>query len=220
MFTQPVFTSTTSLDFAETNPAVMVRAGNFTDADRPNDSARRVLHRRRRRTGSRAASPAGSTAAARSPRPPTAAGSSGRRVTPGSRSSTRSASATRGAPSTGIPANAKVESDRVNPNKFYGFAAGKFYVSTNGGRASPPPPRPACPPPAACKFKAVPGTEGDIWLAGGEPPRVSASGARPNSGASFTKLASVDHRGQRRLRQGGARADVPGGVRGRQGRRA
>ncbi|MEW2383091.1 cellulose binding domain-containing protein [Micromonospora sp. NPDC047707] len=38
MFTQPVFTRTTSLDYAEANPSVMVRAGNFTDADRPNDS--------------------------------------------------------------------------------------------------------------------------------------------------------------------------------------
>ncbi|HEY9525157.1 MAG TPA: xyloglucanase, partial [Thermopolyspora sp.] len=38
MFTAPIFTSTTSLDYAETNPSVMVRAGNFTDSDRPNDS--------------------------------------------------------------------------------------------------------------------------------------------------------------------------------------
>src|SRR6185312_4352058 len=38
LFTQPVFTSTTSLDYAESKPAVLVRAGNFTDADRPNDS--------------------------------------------------------------------------------------------------------------------------------------------------------------------------------------
>ena len=32
------FTSTTSLDYAELNPNIIVRAGNFTDADRPNDS--------------------------------------------------------------------------------------------------------------------------------------------------------------------------------------
>lgn len=38
MFTSPTFTSTTSLDYAEKNPSVMVRAGNFTDSDRPNDS--------------------------------------------------------------------------------------------------------------------------------------------------------------------------------------
>ncbi len=33
-----MFTSTTSLDYAESKPSVMVRAGNFTDSDRPNDS--------------------------------------------------------------------------------------------------------------------------------------------------------------------------------------
>ena len=38
MFGTPNFTSTTSLDFAELNPAVIVRAGNFTDSDRPNDA--------------------------------------------------------------------------------------------------------------------------------------------------------------------------------------
>ena len=35
--------------------------------------------------------------------------------------------------STGIPAGAVVESDRVNPKTFYGFKAGTFYVSTDGG---------------------------------------------------------------------------------------
>ncbi len=48
MFTRPGFTSTTSLDFAELNPAVVVRAGNFADAERPADSHVGVLHRRRR----------------------------------------------------------------------------------------------------------------------------------------------------------------------------
>jgi hypothetical protein len=38
MFQQPYFTSTTSLDFAQTNPSIMVRAGNFTESDRPNDN--------------------------------------------------------------------------------------------------------------------------------------------------------------------------------------
>ena len=35
--------------------------------------------------------------------------------------------------SAGIPAGARVISDRVNPMKFYGLANGTFYVSTNGG---------------------------------------------------------------------------------------
>ena len=44
MFTSPNFTTTTSLDFAETNPSTVVRVGNRRLAAR----ARRVLHRRRR----------------------------------------------------------------------------------------------------------------------------------------------------------------------------
>src|ERR1051325_2023665 len=36
--------------------------------------------------------------------------------------------------STGIPAGARVASDRVNANKFYGFKSGTFYVSTDGGK--------------------------------------------------------------------------------------
>src|SRR4051812_165649 len=38
IYTQPVFPSTTNIDYAETTPAIMVRAGNFPDSDRPNDS--------------------------------------------------------------------------------------------------------------------------------------------------------------------------------------
>ena len=56
-------------------------------------------------------------------------------------------------------------SDRVNPLKFYGFANGVFYVSADGGAnftASA-----AAGLPGFVRFKAVPGREGDVWLAGG-----------------------------------------------------
>jgi hypothetical protein len=58
MFTAPVFTSTTSLDYAERDPAIMVRAGNFTDSDRPT-SPRGLLHRRRQELVTRGPSPVG-----------------------------------------------------------------------------------------------------------------------------------------------------------------
>jgi hypothetical protein len=93
----------------------------------------------------------------------------------------------------GIPQGAKLASDRVNPSKFYGFANGRFYLSTNGGVsfiATAATGLPAAGDPAS--LKAVPGVEGDIWLAGGS----SSSGTyglwhSTNSGASFTKLANV-----------------------------
>ena len=66
--------------------------------------------------------------------------------------------------------NAIVESDRVNPKKFYGFSAGTFYVSTNGGASFTATAATGLPTTGTVTFKAVPGHEGDIWLAGGSGP--------------------------------------------------
>ena len=87
-------------------------------------------------------------------------------------------------PSTGIPAGAAVESDRVNPLKFYGAAGGTFYVSTNGGAGFT---AAATGLPASARFKAVPGREGDIWLAGGD----GGLWRSTDSGASFSMLGNV-----------------------------
>jgi photosystem II stability/assembly factor-like uncharacterized protein len=86
--------------------------------------------------------------------------------------------------SAGIPAGAQVRSDRVNGNKFYGFTNATFYVSTNGGAAFA---AAATGLPAAGQIKAVPGREGDIWLAGQDGGLWHST----NSGVSFTKLANV-----------------------------
>ena len=69
--------------------------------------------------------------------------------------------------------------------KFYGFANGTFYVSVNGG-ANFTAAATGLPPDS--KFKAVPGREGDIWLAGGE----GGLWRSTNSGASFTEVTSVE----------------------------
>jgi xyloglucan-specific exo-beta-1,4-glucanase len=89
------------------------------------------------------------------------------------------------AASTGIPARAIVESDRVNENKFYAFYNGTFYVSTNGGASFTVA---ATGLPAEAQFKAVPGREGHIWLATLEFGLYRSV----NSGATFTKLTNVD----------------------------
>lgn len=184
MFTQPVFTSTTSLDYAETKPAVLVRAGNFTDADRPNDSHvafstdgganwfQGTEPGGINNGGTVAASADGSQFV-------WAPGDAGQQVvrSVGFGNSWSAA--------TGLPANATVESDRVNPNKFYGFSNGKFYVSTNGGAAFTATAATGLPA-TGVKFKALPGVEGDIWLAG-----EGGLWHSTNSGASFTKLTGV-----------------------------
>lgn len=183
MFTAPTFTSTTSLDYAETNPSVLVRAGNFTDSDRPNDS-----HVAFSTDGGanwfQGSEPGGVNnggtvaASADGSRFVWAPGDSGIQVVYSvgyGNSWTQS---------TGIPANSRIESDRVNPQKFYGFSGGRFYVSTNGGQSFTTTAATGLPNDA--KFKAVPGNEGDIWLAG-----ETGLFHSTNSGASFSKVSTV-----------------------------
>src|SRR5262249_2988461 len=93
--------------------------------------------------------------------------------------------------SSGIPAGAVIGSDRVNAMKFYGFSAGKFYVSTDGGATFTQTAATGLPT-VGGHLKAVAGIEGDVWLAGGD----TTSGVyglwhSTNSGASFTKLSNV-----------------------------
>ncbi|QGN47448.1 xyloglucanase [Micromonospora sp. WMMC415] len=184
MFTQPVFTSTTSLDYAEANPSVMVRAGNFTDADRPNDS-----HVAFSTDGGanwfQGGEPGGVNnggtvaAAADGSRFVWAPGDAGQQVvhTVGFGASWT--------PSTGVPVNATVESDRVNPNRFYAVKDGRLYTSTNGG-ASFTASAASGLPTGNVKLKAVPGREGELWLAG-----AGGLWRSTDSGASFTRLAGV-----------------------------
>jgi xyloglucan-specific exo-beta-1,4-glucanase len=96
--------------------------------------------------------------------------------------------------STGLPAGGRVASDRVNPMKFYDFVNGTFYVSTNGGASFTASAATGLPPAGtSVRFKAVPGHEGDIWLAGGsDTSGVYGLWHSTNSGATFTKLANVD----------------------------
>jgi hypothetical protein len=181
MFTQPVFTTTTSLDYAERNPSVMVRAGNFTDSDRPNDS-----HAAFSTDGGanwfQGTEPGGINEGGT-----IAAAADGSRFVWAPRGQTPVFSVGFGNTWTqaqGLPAEALVESDRVNASKFYGLSGGRFYVSTNGGATFTQ--STANGLPTTGKFKAVPGVEGEIWLAGDTGVFHST-----NSGSTFTKLTNV-----------------------------
>src|SRR5690606_16068925 len=87
--------------------------------------------------------------------------------------------------STGVPGNAIVESDRVNPQKFYAYSGGRFYVSTNGGASFTATAATGLPA-ENVKFHARPGAEGDVWLTG--PTGLFHS---TDSGAGFTPVAAV-----------------------------
>ncbi|HEX2619953.1 MAG TPA: sialidase family protein, partial [Phototrophicaceae bacterium] len=101
--------------------------------------------------------------------------------------------------SSGIPQGAAVASDRVNGNKFYGYGQGQFWISTDGGAsftASTATGMPEAGDPA--EVKAVPGHEGDVWVAGGSSTKTYGLWHSTDGGATFTKLnnvAGADHIG-------------------------
>ncbi len=96
--------------------------------------------------------------------------------------------------STGAPAGGVIASDRVNPLDYYYYAAGQFYVSTNGGvsfTATAATGLPASGDPVV--VKAVPGIAGDVWVVGGSVTTGHVYGMwhSTNYGASFTQLTNV-----------------------------
>ena len=88
--------------------------------------------------------------------------------------------------STGAPANAAVISDRVNPLKFYAYDSGSatVYVSLDGAQTFT---AAASGLTNGIALHALPGVEGDLWLAAGNAIYHSS-----NSGASFTNIGTVE----------------------------
>ncbi|MFC6086011.1 WD40/YVTN/BNR-like repeat-containing protein [Sphaerisporangium aureirubrum] len=191
VFTSPVFTTSRSIDYAERSPKVIVRAGDFNDSDRPGDS-HAAFSTDGGVTWFQGVEPSGVNAggsiaaASDGGRFVWAPGDSGRQVV------YSVGFGTSWSTSTGVPANAIVASDRVNPMKFYAFSNGTFYVSTDGGASFAA--STAGGLPASnwnLRFKAVPGHEGDIWLAGGASWTSYGLWHSTDSGATFTKVSSV-----------------------------
>ncbi|MFD8867562.1 xyloglucanase [Streptomyces sp. NPDC059590] len=184
MFSSPSFTTTTSLDYAETNPNTVVRVGN-------NDAAPRIAFSTDNGAnwwqGSEPSGvTGGGTVAA-------AADGSGFVWSPDGTSSVyyTAGFGNSWTASSGIPAGAVVESDRKNPKKYYGFKSGTFYVSTDGGATFTAKAATGLPTDGPVRFKALPGTEGDIWLAGGSASGTYGLWHSTDSGATFTKLSGV-----------------------------
>ncbi|MEU7905585.1 cellulose binding domain-containing protein [Actinoplanes sp. NPDC049118] len=173
----PSLGSNTGLDFAELNPAVFVRVGNADAAPHigvSSDGGRNWY------AGQEPAGVTGGGSVAVS------ADANAVVWAPAGAdvhySTTRGGSWTR---STGLPAGAKVESDRVDPKTFYGYASGRFYVSTDGG-ATFAASAAAMPSTGRVNFHAVPGRAGDVWLAGGTGLLHST-----DAGATFAAVAGV-----------------------------
>ncbi len=183
MFTQPNFTTTTSLDFAETNPNTVVRVGNL-------DSGPHIAFS----TDNGANWFAGTDPSGVSGGGTVAAGADGSRFVwspAGTGVRFTTGFGTSWQESGGIPAGAIVESDRVDPKTFYGFKSGKFYVSTDGGATFTASNASGLPSGDSVRFKALPGTKGDVWLAGGAADGAYGLWHSMDGGATFTKLSNV-----------------------------
>jgi len=96
--------------------------------------------------------------------------------------------------SANIPQGAVVAADRVNSQKFYGFAQGQFWVSLDGGATFTATSVTGLPLAGDnVVVKAVPGVEGDIWIAGGSTDAGHVSGIwhSTNGGTSFARLKNI-----------------------------
>lgn len=185
MDANPVFTTGTSLDCAELVPSFIVRVGTGgTNGANIGFSA----------DGGQTWAPASAWPSGASGGT-VAAAADGSRVlwSFGSGVSFSTDMAKTWTASTGVPASASVRSDRVNPMKFYAFANGTFYISTDGGQTFTPTAASNLPPAgASAQFKATPGHEGDIWLAGGSTTTVYGIWHSFDGGNSFHKLWDVE----------------------------
>ncbi len=183
MVTNPVFSSGTGLDYAELAPAFIVRVGdgdNIINLSYSQDggftwtlaSSEPVGVNR----GGNVAVAADGSAIVWSPEGPVVYS-----INNGSNWTA----------SDGAPASATVEADRVNPDTFYAYAGGSFYRSEDGGATFTTTIGAGWPVTATAKFKAIPGIEGDIWLAGGNDDTVYGLWHSTDGGDNFTKLANV-----------------------------
>ncbi|MET7682146.1 cellulose binding domain-containing protein [Streptomyces sp. NPDC005423] len=184
MYTSPTFTSSTSLDFAESNPNTVVRVGA---ADSGPHIAFSTDNGANWFAGTDPSGVSGGgtvAAAADGSRFVWSPAGAGVQYTTGFGSSWSASS--------GIPAGAVVESDRVDPKTFYGFKSGRFYVSSDGGATFAASSATGLPGGDSVRFKALPGTKGDVWLAGGASDGAYGLWHSTDGGATFAKLSTVD----------------------------
>ncbi|WP_223192221.1 glycoside hydrolase [Paenibacillus sedimenti] len=188
MITNPYIGTSTDLDYAELNPNLVVRVGNASNADpRMGVSEDNGVTWK---PAANAGTPNGGGWVA--------VGSDGANIVWSPDGVSVSYSTDKGATwtaSQGIPQGAIVSSDRVNPNKFYGINEGTFYVSTDGGKTFAASAATGLPKHLTSKFKAVPGIEGEIWIAGASdnkhPEDAFGLYHSTDSGKTFVKLDNV-----------------------------
>ena len=187
IFLNPGFAAS-SIDFAELAPNIVWRAGS-------GDTANGVMSLAVSTNSGSSWAPARSQPSGTTGGGSMAVNANGTRVlwSPAGAAGTYYTTSTNGRTwtlSSGVPAQAVVASDRVNPNKFYAFKNGVFYVSTNGGASFVATVSTGLP--ETGKLEAMAGREGEAWLAGGNATTGYGLWRTSNSGTTITKLANVE----------------------------
>jgi len=92
----------------------------------------------------------------------------------------------------GLPQGARVESDRVDAGLVYGFVAGEFYRSVDGGASFRAVNTGTLPTTGAVRFGALPGTVGELWLAGGADDGAYGMWRSDDKGATWKRMKGFD----------------------------
>lgn len=184
MFTNP--SGTTDMDYAELDPGFIVRVSTVNRSENPNDKAIGYSRDGGSNWYSGNSEPSGTSGGgmiALSARGESLVWSTSDMGVYYSSNSGNSWTA-----SSSLPAGAIVASDRVNSSLFYALAGGSFYVSSDGGATFTKTSATGFPASGDLDLKAVPGQEGDVWVAGGS----SGLWHSEDAGASFTNLTNVE----------------------------
>ncbi|MFC7682078.1 xyloglucanase [Paenibacillus sp. GCM10028914] len=199
MITNPYLGNSTDLDYAELNPNIVVRVGNAEGK-----SARMGISLDNGKTWTPVVNAWNATDEDKTEGGWVAVGADGSSVVWSPKGITDTSprlvsfSLDQGrswTASKGIPEGAVVSSDRVNPRKFYGMANGQFYISNDSGASFVISKAGGLPTLMTSKFKAVPGNEGDIWIASAKDNSDISSPFglwhSTDGGVTFTKVNNV-----------------------------
>ncbi|MEV7194841.1 xyloglucanase [Streptomyces sp. NPDC093510] len=183
MYTQPNLSTTTSLDYAASNPNTVVRVGNADAAPHIGFSTDNGANWFAGQDPSGVTGGGTVAAAADGSRFVWSPDGAGVHTTAGFGSSWTA--------SKGVPQGAVVEADRVDPKTFYAFKSGTFYVSSDGGATFTAKASAGLPAEGPVKFQALPGKKGDIWLAGGKSGATYGLWHSTDAGATFSRIKGV-----------------------------